>query len=272
MTAFPKYYRGISAINRIVWRVYPTVRTAWAAAMRGEADFLYEVGPESREFLRVGRSVTLYPFLRNYVYALVFNAKRPVFQNPEIRRALNYGVDRNAVVERAFRGHGIVANGPAWPLHWAYDASTPTYSYNPRRAAAAIAENLGTRPAAKGQTAEVQFTCLIPENFELWERLALMVQRDLAEIGVDMILKSVPFDEFNQRIADGNFDVSIDRDVVGNSASVGPSFSGIRPVRRNFSGIQQSRSGCVRSKDIRRARHEARIPRSLSPISARNLR
>ena len=255
MTAYPKYYRGISAVSRIVWRVYPTVRTAWAAAMRGEADFLYEVGPESREFLQSEGSVTLYPFLRNYVYALVFNAKRPVFRNPEIRRALNYGVDRNAVVQRAFRGHGIVANGPAWPLHWAYDASTPTYSYDPGRAAAAIAKNLGTRPAAKGQTAEVQFTCLIPDNFELWERLALMVQRNLAEIGVDMVLQSVPFDEFNQRIANGNFDVTLMEMISGFSVSR-PFFFWHSAGLSNFSGYSSLQTDAA-LEGIRRAQNES---------------
>ena len=53
----------------------------------------------------------------------------------------------------------------------------------------------------------------------MWERMALMVQRDLAEIGVDMQLESVPFDEFNQRIAAGDFDAVLTEFVVGNSTS-----------------------------------------------------
>ena len=44
------------------------------------------------------------------------------------------------------------------------------------------------RPASPN----IRFVCLIPENFQLWERLALMVQRDLAEIGVDLALEAVP--------------------------------------------------------------------------------
>ena len=207
MTAFSKYYRGVAAIDRIVWRLYPTVRTAWAAAMRGEADFLYEVGPDSREFLASEGSVALYPFLRNYVYALVFNTQRRVFKNPEIRRALNYGVDRQALVDRAFRGHGVIANGPTWPLHWAYDSSAPTYSHDPARAAATLAAT------------PLRFTCAIPENFELWERLGLMVQRNLAEIGVEMALESVPFSEFNRRLADRDFDAVLMETISGSSAS-----------------------------------------------------
>ena len=45
MRRFPDYYRGAPTIDRIVWKSYPTVRTAWAAMMRGEIDFLYEVAP-----------------------------------------------------------------------------------------------------------------------------------------------------------------------------------------------------------------------------------
>ena len=41
--------------------------------MRGEVDFLYEVGPEAVEFLQGEASVSVFPFLRNYVYGLVFN-------------------------------------------------------------------------------------------------------------------------------------------------------------------------------------------------------
>jgi ABC-type transport system substrate-binding protein len=219
MNSYPKYYRGISAVSRIVWRVYPTVRTAWAAAMRGEADFLYEVGPESREFVASEGSVTIYPFLRNYVYAVVFNAKRPQFHNPEVRRALNYAVDRKALVARAFRGHGIAASGPAWPLHWAYDSAAPTYPYDPGRAAASMGKTLTPRTGAQSPATNLRFTCLIPENFQLWERLALIVQRDLAQVGVDMALEAVPFEEFNQRLKTGNFDALLMEMISGFSAS-----------------------------------------------------
>lgn len=237
MNAYQKYYRGISAVSRIVWRLYPTVRTAWAAAMRGDADFLYEVGPESREFLESEGSITLYPFLRNYVYALVFNAKRTAFQDGEVRRALNYAIDRDGIVERAFRGHGIAASGPAWPLHWAYDSAAPTYSYDPARAAAAIQKSAAARVPTKRLTTGLRFTCIIPENFQLWERLALMVQRDLAAVGVNMTVQSVPFAEFNQRLANQDFDVALMEMISGFSVSR-PFFFWHSAGLSNFSGYR----------------------------------
>ena len=236
MEAFPKYYRGMPTISRLVWRLYPTVRTAWAGAMRGEVDFLYEVGPESREFFQSEASINLYSFLRNYVYGVVFNAKRPALQDPEVRRALNYAVNRNAIVREAFKGHARTASGPAWPLHWAYDDSVSGYPYDPARAAATLEK---ARPA--GQTGNhagvttLRFVCLIPENFQLWERLAMMVQRDLSEVGVDMSLEAVPFGEFNQRIAKGDFDVVLMEMVSGYSVSRPFNFWGSSGLM-NFAG------------------------------------
>jgi peptide/nickel transport system substrate-binding protein len=227
-------------INTLVWRPYPTVRTAWAAAMRGDVDFLYEVGPETREFLQSEASVELYTFLRAYVYGAVFNARRPIFRDAEVRRALNYAVDRGNIVARAFRGYGTAASSPAWPLHWAYDSSAPEYAYDPARAAATLTKALRGVDKQEGRRLpQLKFTCLIPENVQLWERLALIVQRDLADIGVDMKLEAVPVDTFNRRIAAGDFDVLLMEMVSGTSVNRPFSFwhsSGLH----NFSGYRNA--------------------------------
>jgi ABC-type transport system substrate-binding protein len=65
----------------------------------------------------------------------------------------------------------------------------------------------------------LHFACILPENFALWERMGLQVQRDLADIGVDMQLEMLSVNEFNERIATGNFDAVLMEFVVGNSSS-----------------------------------------------------
>ena len=218
MTAFPQYYRGKPTIDRIVWKIYPTVRTAWAAMMRGEVDFLYEVGPEAVDFVQGESSLTVFRFLRNYAYGVILNAARPEFAKPDVRRALNYAIDRRAIVRSGFRDHGVAATGPAWPQHWAFDASVPTLSYDPVRATALLeSAELRVTNSESRAPSRLRFTCLIPENFALWERMGLMVQRNLAQIGVDMKLEAVPFSEFNQRIGSGQFDAVLTDFIVGNS-------------------------------------------------------
>jgi peptide/nickel transport system substrate-binding protein len=223
MTAVANYYRGKPTIERIVWKSYPAVRTAWAAMMRGEIDFLYQVPPEAVEFIEAEDSVKLFSFLRNYTYHVVFNSKRKPFDDWQVRKALNYAINRERLITRAFDDRGQVASGPLWPLHWAYDSSVPSYSFDPARAiallnAAKIPEihGFGRSDSAPGR---FHFTCLVPDNFALWERMALIVQRDLAEIGVVMRIESVPFEVFNQRIGSGDFDAVTIELIVGNTAS-----------------------------------------------------
>src|SRR5688572_17903497 len=109
MRAFKNYYRGVPQIERIVWKSYPTVRTAWAAMMRGEIDFLYEIGPEAREFIEPEASVQLFTFLRSYQFGVIFNSSRAPFDRWEVRRALNYAINREKLVAQNLRGQARVS-------------------------------------------------------------------------------------------------------------------------------------------------------------------
>jgi ABC-type transport system substrate-binding protein len=241
MRAFPSYHQGAPTIASLVWQPYSTARTAWAALMRDEVDFLYEVGPDALEFVQAENSLQVFSSLRYYVYGLVFNSSRPAFRDPRVRRALNYAVDRTAIVEQAFKGRGTVAHAPAWPLHWAFDGSVPGFPYDPARASALLDASAPSPPAPRdGNRAapgRLRFTCLLPETFALWERMALMVQRSLADIGVDMQLEGVSFEEFNRRIAVGSYDAVLMETIAGLGASR-PYVFWRSGSKRNFSGYR----------------------------------
>ena len=245
MKAFDRYYRGRPQIDRILWRAYPTVRTAWAAMMRGEIDLLYEVGPEVREFIEPEASVRVFPFLRNYNFAVVLNSRRKPFDKREVRRALNYAINRTHLVSNALHGNGQAASGPVWPLHWAYDQIDRWLRVRSRHGQSlfwtqSAVPRLSARRTPPTIPSRFTFTCLIPESFALWERMALIVQRDLARIGVDMQIESVPFEEFNRRIAAGDFDAVTLEFIFGNSPSTAVSRSGIRRVKQNMWGYRNT--------------------------------
>jgi ABC-type transport system substrate-binding protein len=237
LRAFPNYHEGKPQIDRIVWKSYPTVRTAWAAMMRGEIDFLYEVGEDAREFVEGETSTETFPFLRNYVYTVSFNLRRPTFRDERIRRALNHAVNRSVLVTRAFKEHGLSASGAAWPEHWAFDQSVPTYSYDTARASALLDSALPSlAPAGPGRPpSRLSFTCIFPENFALWERLGLLVQRDLAQVGIDMQLEAVPVNQFNAQIAAADFDAVLIELIAGNTPSRPYTFW-YSKSRRDFTG------------------------------------
>ena len=122
LAANPTYHGGHPLIDQVTVKTYPTVRTAWAAMMRGEIDFLFDVPVEAREFVEAESSVDLFMTERPYAHALVFNVQGDVVGSTQVRRALNYAVDRQFVIEHALRGDGRPASG-IWPSHWCTTAS-----------------------------------------------------------------------------------------------------------------------------------------------------
>lgn len=203
------YYQGRPQIGRVVVRPYPTLRTAWASLMRNEIDVLWDVSRDAVEFVS-SSDVALYSYQRTYVYVIAFNHRHRTLRETPVRRALNAAVDREALIRGALKGQGVPASGPLWTQHWAYDTSLRGYVYDPSLAGA-ILDAAGLKPALKagGRRSRLTFTCILPEKWLDWERIALDVQKQLYDAGVDMQLQVLPADEFNRRIQGGTFDAAM---------------------------------------------------------------
>jgi peptide/nickel transport system substrate-binding protein len=209
LDGFDKYYLGAPNIKRVTIRPFNTLRTAWTSLLRGDIDMVTNVPPEAVEFVR-NDNVEVTSFSRHFQYLIAFNSKRGPLASPEVRRALNLAIDRDEITNNVLQGHGQPSTGPLWPQHWAYDHSVVSYSYQPVLAKA-LFDNLPfkatVRVASNGApNAVLHFTCLVPANFSIHERLALEIQRQLYNVGVNMQFEVVPINEYNLRIRDGRFE------------------------------------------------------------------
>ena len=211
LRANPYYRQGRSQIDTVRMITYPTLRTAWAAMMRSEVDFLFDVPIEAREFVEADSSVRVFSRATPYAYALVFNTRRPPFDDPRVRVALSYAIDREAILESTFRGYGSVASG-IWPSHWVYGGVDLTYGYDPRRADRLLAKIGLTRPAPDGEgpadafPSRLHFEALVSVDQPRFEPIALMVQKQLRQIGVDMATDARPFAEVNTQVRGDSWD------------------------------------------------------------------
>jgi peptide/nickel transport system substrate-binding protein len=202
---FDQYYRGRSAIAGITISEYPSQREAWGAMLRGDVDVLHDVAPEAFEFVKESPNAHVASFLRPYVVGLTFNQAHPQLGRRDVRRALNMAVDRAAVIDAIAGGRGIPAVDHIWPNHWARDPAAPTFTYDAAAARAALDAAALRRKTGTGRSARFSFTCLV-QPAPHFERLALLIQRELLEIDVDMRLESVPMADFAARVGAGRFD------------------------------------------------------------------
>ena len=208
LEGFDRYYLGKPPIDRVVVRSFEALRTSWASLLRGELDMLYDVPADAVEFIR-NDDVDVISVPRWYQYHLAFNSHRGPLKSALVRKALNLAVDRDALVKKVLRGGGEPSSSPLYPKYWAYDSNQPQYQYDPAGASAlldAAGYRLPKVSDSAGPRARFRFTCLLPQNFAIWERVALEIQRDLFNVGVDMQFKSVPFNEFNPLVGAGRFE------------------------------------------------------------------
>jgi peptide/nickel transport system substrate-binding protein len=231
--AFPQYHRGYPTVDRLDLKMFPNARNAWAAMMRGEIDMLYEVAPDALDFIEQSSNTQLRSFLRPYVFTMGLNLKHPALADRDVRRALNMAVNRTEIITRVFRGHAYPATDHVWPRHWAYDHELPRLRYDPARAielleakGLRLPPNNGANASSRTETpARFRFTCVIPEGHAVIERMGLLLQRQLAEVGVDMRIEVVAPADLPKRLPTGQFDAFI-LDVMATP--------GLEPVYRTW--------------------------------------
>ena len=139
----------------------------------------------------------MYPFPRPYYIPLVFNMRHPILRNVEVRRAINEALDREALVRDGLRGQGTPADGPVWPHHWAYSRRRQPFTFDPAAARTRLdAAGFVLKPSPeRGVPVRFSFKCLVFGNDSRFERLAVIAQKQLADIGIDMQLEPLPLDD-----------------------------------------------------------------------------
>jgi peptide/nickel transport system substrate-binding protein len=205
---FDRYHGGQTALAGVRVITYETQRSAWAALMREEVDVVQEVNRESVEFMENSSRIRTYSSLQPFYLPLVFNVAHPILRKVEIRRALVQAINPGEILARALRGQGRIAHGPIWPLHWAYE-ETVKQEFSPELARAALDRSGYPQPKsdrAGELRARFRVRCLVNSEDSQDERIALMVQRQLSDVGVHLEIELLPMEDLIRRIRDGKFE------------------------------------------------------------------
>ena len=209
LRANPVYVAGKPGIDRISFESFPSVRAAWAEMLRGRLDMLWEVGPDALDSLQASSNIAIFTYTRRYQYLVVLNTGTDVFKSKAIRQALNMAVDRDGVVRDALGGHGIVSSGPVWPRTYGFrgDGGTPRFDI------AAASQRLSQTVAGK-TGAKLHFTCLVRPD-AVHERIALVLKRQLAAVGVDMSIEEVSFEAAAEAVKNRRFEALLTEMISG---------------------------------------------------------
>jgi peptide/nickel transport system substrate-binding protein len=131
LAANPRYYGRQPFINKIEFKYYATMADVFTAYRSGEVQGIASISPADFEQVRATPSLDLFTALRSGVTMVMLNTddpNSPFFKEVEVRKALLLALDRQAIIDTALEGQGIVADSPFPPNSWAYDPDTPHIS------------------------------------------------------------------------------------------------------------------------------------------------
>ncbi len=130
------YWDTKAAVDKVIFQVWPDDTAVTEALRAGELDMLMDpVTPADVESLQAEDSLTVDIYDSYQFGFLAYNldsTKTPLFQDVEVRQALIYALDRQAMVDSILLGFGEVANGTQPTLSEAYapDQINTVYNYD----------------------------------------------------------------------------------------------------------------------------------------------
>ena len=228
LDAVNNHYRGRAKIDRLIWTVTPDYKSAVTKLLGGEADVFENLRPESiRDLATKGdfNVVSLpgmdYVFMQLNLADASGAAPHRLFGSRDLRRAITMALDRKSMVTNLFDTLASVSMGPTVRAFPSTDTSVTQIPFD-RPRAEHLLDSLGWRRAYPGAMRSrngvpLRFNAIVPVSSLSRLRIAVMIQEQLSQAGVDMRIEQMDYSAFAERQASRSFDAALASWHLGSS-------------------------------------------------------
>jgi peptide/nickel transport system substrate-binding protein len=197
LEANPNYWRGAPCLERIVVRFVEGVNNQANGLLAGEIDFARIDGADLTPF-QDNPDFTITETPRDLMRYVGFNVQSPVVSDPAVRRALAVGLDRQAVIDAAAGGYGILADSLFNNSVFVYEQGrNAQYEYNPEQAKQLLADAGWTDSDGNGfldkDGQEFKLRTVYLGSWTLMQAIAPIVYDNWRALGVNIEL--APLDQ-----------------------------------------------------------------------------
>jgi len=127
------YWGGAPELETVTFKFVPEASSRVIMLETGEAHAIMAVPPTEIDRLEADADIDVVFENSVRVIYMGFNLEREPFDDPRVRQALNYAVDKQAIIETIFQGVGEPSSAPVVPAVFGYEQVGP-YDYDPERA------------------------------------------------------------------------------------------------------------------------------------------
>ncbi len=199
--ANPDYYKGKEKIDDLVFAITTDAAVRAQKLKAGECHIMPYPNAADVAELKKDENLTVLEQPGLNVAYLAYNTLQAPFDKPDVRRALNMAINKQAIVDAVFQGAAAVAKNPIPPTMWSYNDKIEDDKYDPDAAKKAL-------EAAGVKDLKMKIWAMpVSRPYMLnARRAAELMQADLAKIGVTVEIVSYEWAEYLKLSKDKNRD------------------------------------------------------------------
>lgn len=187
LVANDNYRNGRPYIDEIVGRVLDSEEDILTAFETGQINVATTIGVDWEKYSQNNRIRTIEYVSSNYEF-LGFNFENEIFageNGKELRKIINYAIDRQSIISNLYLGHGTQIDVPIHPDSWLLGDSGHVYGYNLEMAKKDF-EKLNINNSEDDKEEVLTFNLLTNTYNPIRLRTAEMIKEDLEKIGINV--------------------------------------------------------------------------------------
>ena len=193
LDAFDDYMDGKPATPHLVMKVVPETSQRLIALETGDLDISYDLGVNDVKRGRDNKDLVILEAPSLSCWYISMNINKKPFDDPRVREAINYAIDRQLIVDTIMSGNGQAADAIIAPSVFGYYPSG-VYEYNPEKAKALLKD--------AGYEKGFKTNLWVNDNQSRIE-ICQAVQAMLLDIGIDCSVEVMEFGSFIQKTTAG---------------------------------------------------------------------
>ncbi|AUX72230.1 glutathione ABC transporter substrate-binding protein GsiB [Erwinia pyrifoliae] len=220
---FSGYWKpGYPKLDSITWRPVVDNNTRSAMLQTGEANFAFPIPFEQAKLLEKNSRLNLVASPSIMQRYISFNVTQKPFNDPKVRAAIGYAINRQALAKVAFAGYATPASGIVPPsIQYAQQYATP--EYNPAKARQLLKE--------AGYPNGFTTTLWSSHNHSTAQKVLQFTQQQLAQVGIKVEVTAMDAGQRAAQVEDkGQKESGVRMFYTGWSASTGEANWALTPL------------------------------------------